>query len=77
MVSIKYKAKWGDWSLRCTNHGWNIYSTLESGMVVLVGIIVLVGIFVKINKRTGWNKRTGGNNHQTNYTKSKTYFQVS
>ena len=42
-----------------------------------MGIIVLVGILVKINKRTGWNKRTGGNNHQTKYTKLKTYFQVS
>ena len=42
-----------------------------------MGIIVLVGIFVKIDKRTGWNKCTGGNNHQTKYTKSKTYFQVS
>ena len=37
-----------------------IPSTLESGMVVLVGIIVLVGTFGRINKRTGENKRTGG-----------------
>ena len=51
--------------------------TLESGIVVSVGIIVLVGIFVKIDKYTGWNKRTGGNYHQTKYTKSKIYFQVS
>ena len=35
-------------------------STLESGIVVLVGINVLVGTFVKINKHTGGNKRTGG-----------------
>ena len=40
-------------------------STLESGIVVLVGIIVLVGTFGKISKRTGGNKRTGGHFYQT------------
>ena len=40
-------------------------STLESGIVVLVGILVLVGTFGKISKRTGGNKRTGGHFYQT------------
>ena len=35
------------------------WSTLESGIVVLVGIIVLVGTFARINKHTGGNKNTG------------------
>ena len=42
-------------------------TTLESGIVVLVGIRVLVGTFGRISKHTGGNKHTGG--HFTNHYK--------